>query len=724
MTVCLLSAYRFGLYSAILFATTVLALVVGIRAWRFRSAPGAIYLFLTEIATAEWAFAGLFEAAATDLTDKVIWSQISYMGIGAISPCFLLFALGYSRRYWSAKRQFAVWLFMLPLITLGLALTNGLHGWIWSRITLDTQRNVAIYEHGPWFWIAIAYHYVLTVTGIVVLIGTLFRTHQRFRLRLILLTLASLFPIVGNVLYVFNLLPLRGFDWTPVALALTGLILVWGVYREKMLELVPVARDRLFEHLTDGVLVVDTHDRIVDANSAAQQVLDLVDMPLVGRSLREVLVIWDGLLPVGGRGITTTQVVVGRRELRFVEVRAFPLFDRSGGQIGRLIVLRDFTEQRRTEEALRDLNATLEQVVAARTAEIEREREKSEAILRSVGSPIVLVSRDMTVLYANQAFAALTGYAVEEALGRSVTALGAWPEAPDVQQTILVAVKQGRTWRGDIVGRRKSGQPYEATLTVSAVHASYSDVSGYVLSYLDISERRALERARQQFIANVSHSFRTPVAAMKLCVYMLQKGLTPEKVQEYLKDMAVQVSQLEQLVQDILAVSVLHSGRGGVPHEIVNLAQVAEEAVGRYYAQAKQRNVALELGALPAEAPLVYGDHTWLVRAVEELVENGVVYTPAGGNVRVGIEERKEGAERWLVVTVQDNGPGIPPDEQKQLWEPFFRGEVAAPGHVLGTGLGLSIVQQVACMHGGHLSVESVPGQGSTFGLWLPYSPG
>jgi PAS domain S-box-containing protein len=712
--------YHFGPYSIIVLATVAIALAVANRAWRHRSAPGAIYLFFLALAAAEWALAGAFEVAATDLPVKVLWAQIGYVGTMATAPAFLLFTLDYSHQSPRVTLRAVLLVSIVPVLTWLAAVTNGLHGWLWSDIRFDQANNIAVYTHGPWFWVSFVYLYALLVWGSVVLLLAVIRFHRHFRSRLIVLLVGALLPIVANVLYVSGALPPRGLDWTPVGLALSGLFLAWGVYRQRLFDLMPVARGWLFENMADGVVVVDDENRIVDANPGAHRMLDATGQMLVGRLVRDVTKAWSGSLPLDSAERASSEVILGHDDLRIVDVQVSPLYARSGKTTGRLIVMRDVTERRRAEEALRDMNVTLEELVAGRTAEIEAERVKSDAILRSVGDAIALVSPELAIMYSNQAFAALTGYAANEALGRSLRALEAWPASGQVRQEIAATLAQGGMWRGDFAGRHKDGRRYDAALTVSAASSTYSRVSGYVASYLDISERRRLEDARDHFIGNVSHSFRTPLSAIKLCAYILQRSKDPQMAAQYLENLVRQTAQLEQLVQDVVTMSKIDVARREDNRELVSLGGIAEQLVERYQQQARDAGLLLQAAGIPAGLPPVEGDAQLLTQAVEQLLKNALIYTPSGGQISLTAGTAEQGGRAWVVVGVQDSGPGIQADEQSRVFERFYRGSMAQTGHILGTGLGLSIVERVARTYGGRATVESAPGQGSLFRLWMP----
>jgi two-component system OmpR family sensor kinase len=129
--------------------------------------------------------------------------------------------------------------------------------------------------------------------------------------------------------------------------------------------------------------------------------------------------------------------------------------------------------------------------------------------------------------------------------------------------------------------------------------------------------------------------------------------------------------------------------------------------------------------AMPPDCPTVIGSDARLSQAIAELIKNAIVYTPEGGTVTLAVrteEEEKEGQQPWVTITVRDDGPGIPPEEYGQLFDPFFRGEAARTADIPGTGLGLAIVKEIVEQHGGTVTVESAPGEGTAFTLWLPAS--
>jgi two-component system cell cycle sensor histidine kinase/response regulator CckA len=387
-----------------------------------------------------------------------------------------------------------------------------------------------------------------------------------------------------------------------------------------------------------------------------------------------------------------------------------PLLERS---------IRYALERKRAEEALRELNASLEAQVVARTAEIRAEKEKSETILRNVGDAILMADEKMRIQYVNPAFTILTGYTVSEVLGQHAALIGASAGSEPTQESIEAALVEGDSWQGEVVAMCKDGRTYDAMLTVVPMHDDRGRFVGCVASHQDISQRKELERARQQFLTNISHQLRTPVTSLKLSSYLLGKEMAPENTERFLQIIAKQTDRLAHLVQDILEVTGLDSGLGVTTWEPVSLGQVVRNVGVRFQSKAQESDLALTVAPLLCDLPIVKGDPVRLSQALEEVVENALTFTPPGGQVMIEVRAVEENGQTWVTISVRDNGPGISLEEQGHVFERFFRGHLAESGQIPGTGLGLSIVQEIVRAHGGRVTVESEIGQGSTFRLWL-----
>jgi PAS domain S-box-containing protein len=367
----------------------------------------------------------------------------------------------------------------------------------------------------------------------------------------------------------------------------------------------------------------------------------------------------------------------------------------------------------------------LESEVAARTAEIRAEQEKSETILRNIGDAIAVTDLERRIQYVNAAFTRLTGYPAEAVVGRYPNFLIAERMPESDWQSVLVALAQGEEWQGEITIRRQDGRSYDAAVTTAPVRDAEGQLVGFVSSHQDISQRKQLGRARRRFMTNVSHELRTPVTNIKLYASLLQKRVSAEKTDRYLRVLDEQADRLSHLVQDILEMTALDGGRAPAAWETVDPADLIRTMVTRYASRAQAAGLSLVARPVPAGLPAAKGDPSRLFQALEEIVENAIRFTPADGQVTLDAGSILHDAQHWVTVSVHDTGPGISPEEQERVFDRFFRGSLAESGHIPGTGLGLSIAQEIMQAHGGRVTVESrgVPGQGCTFILWLPSAP-
>jgi len=415
-------------------------------------------------------------------------------------------------------------------------------------------------------------------------------------------------------------------------------------------------------------------------------------------------------------------------ELQFITAKGNHLWVRAIGKAhlkdGKAIKLsgtfQDITERKRAEEDLRQLNATLEAQVAARTAEITAEKEKSEIILRSAGDAIAMVDREMRIRYVNPAFTTLTGYTAQEIAGQPINSLFGVGMPEQRRPVVQSALESGDAWQGEVPIRRKDGRTYEAAMAIAPIKDTDGSLAGYVSSHQDISRLKDLERARSRFITNVSHELRTPTANIKLYASLLRMAGRPERTGHYAQVLEEQADRLTELIQDILEMTALDSGQGVTVWKPVSLPTIITDAVTHYQSQAQASGLTLVAEPVPPDLPTVKGDQARLSQALGELVENAVIFTPAGGQVTV---EARAVEEDWVTVAVRDTGPGISPEEQEQVFDRFYRGSLAESGHVPGTGLGLSIAQEIMRAHGGRVTVESKLGEGSTFTLRLRGAP-
>ncbi len=235
----------------------------------------------------------------------------------------------------------------------------------------------------------------------------------------------------------------------------------------------------------------------------------------------------------------------------------------------------------------------------------------------------------------------------------------------------------------------------------------------------DRANLRRAQAARRDFVANVSHELKTPIASIKALTETLEDGALddPPAARDFLQRMHVEVDDLAQLVQELLDLSRIESGQAPMSMEPHAPRELVGGAVARLSAQAERAGVELTVRA-PAGLPAVRADRARIEGAILNLVHNAIKFTPAGGRVAVRAEQTRRDGTEVVRVSVTDTGMGVPPDQLPRLFERFWKADRSRASS--GTGLGLAIVKHVVQAHGGDVGAESKLGQGSTFWFTLP----
>lgn len=385
-------------FALISFVAAVVCAGVAVYAWRRRRGPG-ILLFSLLMAALTWAavmsgFEYLLSAQA--LRVKVFASQLYLVGSGAAALLALLFALHYTHRDRWLVRPVLWLLWLLVIVEWVLIFTNDRHGLYWPSITttsLDPGARV-VFSHGPVTNFFAFVSYALMFSAAAILVVSALRAPAIYRRQSTLFVLAVLAPVLVNLVYYLDLGPWQDFDFTPVAFALSGSLLALAIFRYQAVDLTPVALDTLFATLSDGVLVVNERGLVVSSNPAARAMLALTENRLLGRSISLLPPPWAAALGEVCSSDNRSQEVTltHLRPTRSVEVTSSTLLDRNLHVVGSTIVLHDVTGYRTLQQNLAQVNADLEQRVAARTAELSTMR---DALAQHVAN----LSSQLSVLY-------------------------------------------------------------------------------------------------------------------------------------------------------------------------------------------------------------------------------------------------------------------------------------------------------------------------------------
>ncbi|HUR17973.1 MAG TPA: ATP-binding protein [Acidimicrobiales bacterium] len=356
---------------------------------------------------------------------------------------------------------------------------------------------------------------------------------------------------------------------------------------------------------------------------------------------------------------------------------------------------------RRSAEQLRVMNSRLERADAtvASLAGLEARSATVEAAVQAVPLGVIVTDDGGRELFRNDAAARLLGDRPADALASSAVA----------ETMAAAAAGRARERPLDVLG------PPRRTLSLSGVPLPGGAAAVIVE---DVSERRRLEAVRRDFVANVSHELKTPVAALGLLAETLASEEDLAVVRRLVGRMQDEAFRVNHIIDDLLDLSRLE-GEPMAPHEPVPVEAVVGEAVEHVRPAADFRGIRIVADAI-SRSWNVIGDRRQLLSALANLLENAVKYSGDGSDVSV--RARTDGTT--IALEVEDRGIGIPSRELDRIFERFYRVDRGRGRGTGGTGLGLSIVRHVATNHGGEVRVSSVEGEGSVFTLLLPAQPG
>lgn len=236
-----------------------------------------------------------------------------------------------------------------------------------------------------------------------------------------------------------------------------------------------------------------------------------------------------------------------------------------------------------------------------------------------------------------------------------------------------------------------------------------------------LEQAQEADKIKTQFVSDVSHELRTPLSNILLYLELLSSG-NKEKFETYLATLSRETDRLIGLIEDLLAISRLDTGTVSPELKPLHLNRLARSLVEDRKRLFKQQDLQVDM-ALQERLPPVAADESMLVQVVANLLTNAMHYTPAGGWVTVSTGAHKVDGVCWETLTVADTGLGIPKEEQKRIFERFFRGAASRRTTTPGTGLGLAICKEIIDRHEGRITLESQEGQGSAFTIWLPTQP-
>ncbi len=688
---------------------------VAVYAWSRRGVPGAIALAGLALVIAEWLLGYALEIAGANLATKLFFGKLQYIGIAFVPFFWLLFTYNYANQAKMMSHRDMAVLAVLPLTTIAIASTTEVHGMLWDRISIYQSESFSVLDvsHGFWFWIHSVYSYLLLLAGTVIILRSIYKGKGYYRGQAIALLVGVLLPWVSNGLYLSGLFPIPHLDITPFAFVLTAVALAWGIYGFRLVDLTPMGRDSVIEEMPDALVTLDMRGLVADANASALQLAGRSAAEAIGRPALEVFDRWRPFLEkYQGVMEAAEEVNVGSDENPlWYELVLSPLHDSRKRQIGRVIIVRNITQRKKTEERITQLSRAVE------------------------ASPTSIVITDArgNIQYVNPKFTQVTGYTPAEALGQNPRILKSEQTAPDVHRQLWETVLAGKEWRGEFCNRKKNGDLYWELASISPIADSGGNITHFVAVKEEITARKEAERQlalaheqaleasrlKSQLLSKVSHELRTPLGGI-LGYSELLYGDTFGPLSEAQKQAVSQVIEssryLDLMVNELLDEAQIEAKTLTLHIQRFKPGAVLQRVGASMSVLCRGKGLELECLLDPELPEEMWGDEYRLLEILLNLGGNAVKFTKAG---KVKIHLYASGPDHWA-MEVTDTGVGIPAEAQSLIFEPFRQIYNDVTHDNRGTGLGLSITRHLVELMGGRIGVESETGRGSKFTVLLP----
>jgi len=361
---------------------------------------------------------------------------------------------------------------------------------------------------------------------------------------------------------------------------------------------------------------------------------------------------------------------------------------------------------------VKQLSATL----GERTALVDQLLRAEESIVERLPDPLIVLGADRSVRRANAAARAAFGADIQVVLRH-----------PDLRGAIDRAIAGGAAGPPQTAQLRVPVPvPREVQAVVVGLDSPLSGGGGVLAVLSDRTREKVVERMRADFVANASHELRTPLASLIGFIATLRGPAAddPPAQARFLEIMAEQADRMNRLIDDLLSLSRIEITEHQAPSERVDMEEVIERMLTGFEISFRNRGTTLDWEA-ETGLPLILGDTDQLEQVAQNLLDNALKYGRQGGTIRVRLEIYRAGggpfpARPGLVFSVADDGAGIPKQHLSRLTERFYRVDTGRSRAVGGTGLGLAIVKHIVNRHRGVLHIESEPGKGAKFSVWLP----
>ncbi|MCG8563846.1 MAG: ATP-binding protein [Desulfobacterales bacterium] len=687
----------------------------------------ARYLMLLMAATSIWVVGYAMEFFSPTLEQKLWWTRLEYLGTTWLGIFVLKLTLSITEKNHRLSRRACFFLGLFPPTVMALVLTNDHHQLMWQGVELYTQGPIhnLNFHRGPAFWGYVVLTYMFMLMGLLHILQEYGRSRGARRRQLGQIFLAILLPWGGNIVYLFHVNAIKYLDISPFTFMASGLILAWGLFRSRFLNVIPLAHQALMDSMADPVVVLDMEDRIMAVNQAFHNHFTQCGPIRPGQCAlaKAAPELHKHVQALGSNPPAATTITAASRHW---DMRISPLIPPTRLPMGRLIALRDITEQSQYREYIAGIIDSMPSIIMGVTQDGHITHWNSQA-------------EDVTQLPAHQARNRHMDQVMPQ-LGR---------ELPTLYQAL--AAGENQTWEKiDLTLGAKT-----RTTRVTLYPIPFRDRSmGAVIRIDDITEQVRMEEMiihSERMIsvgglaAGMAHEINNPLSGMLQNLQVLEnrlsKNLKPNRIAARAHDLDLTALGAYMTDREIFKIIDMAMASGKRISDIINnmlsftrknddrfrphaLDQLMEDTLALIRNDfTLGREINLDQLKISWEKP--WGNAPGVIcngNAVQQvffnILKNGIqamAGSPAPGFTLTLFHDGHRAG-----IKIQDHGPGIPEPVRKRIFEPFFTTKETG----VGTGLGLSVSYFIITeAHGGSLTATSPPGQGACFTITLPMEP-
>ena len=700
-------------YTISLVAASVISLALAGSAWKTTTTINTRSFTVLMLAVSLWATMHIFELAAFTLPGKVFWANMQFFCIVSVPPALLGVVIRYTRRDHLVSPFRMALILSVPLLIVALVWTNDLHGWVFTRAEIFHRPPFdLLYRHfGPGFWIHTGYCYLVMMVGTILLVRSMITTPSRYKGQVISMLIGVSVPWIGNVMYIFGMPLFSNFDMTPVVFTVSGLAFGWGVFRYRLLDVVPIAYDVMLNNMQDAVFVFDRYQRVLDLNPAAVRLTGQNRNNSVTLTADRLIPGWSDMVEAIGEGGVQQQACLRNdKQDRYFDLVGTPL-KHAEHLFGYLVVLRDISEYRYTQLAL---------------AESEQQFKSL-----SENAPIVICTMDPqgVFTYVNPEWGNVLGHPRENVVGRHYSEFVMPYNLDDYTE----AFRKVRDDMEILSGFRIKLLHADGSRRFFSISASPNvDAEGKVANIIcllkDLTGERELQAQLFQsqkmeaigtLAGGVAHDFNNLLMGIQANISLVRMDIGQDsRCAERLDRIEHQIQTGASLTHQLLG----YARKGKYRPTLLCLNQLIQETMSAFARTRKQLTIHFDL---LQNLPRVHADRGQMELVLLNLLINASDAMPDGGTLTVVTDMKtlspaiKQPIELapgdYVHLRIADTGTGMDEQTLERIFEPFFTTKEMGRG----TGLGLASVYGVVKNHKGAITVSSKPGEGTTFHLYF-----